>query len=227
MNRARLDSSPPDHIDLVLREGRGPLAFAARQWAVETLGTVVIGVLGGLVVYVTLALLLDRVPLPLWVLLVITTVLALLANAAAALRNARQAAHRLRFSPAAAPDTVTVIRGSRTDPPRPATSIERIVIDHEITLSRKEGSPPVSQKITLHVLTRYGRPIRPTELSHRLTDPEALHRQLRQALAAAGPGAVGPELGLEVELVVRRRLETVETGGYGGSNGGTGGGGGS
>ncbi|WP_145797008.1 hypothetical protein [Kitasatospora atroaurantiaca] len=104
-------------VDVVLREGVGPLVFAAKRWPGEVLGSLVAGALCGIPVYVVMALIFSLEPGRIWALVGIAAVLGLVVNTFVILYGAFRDVNRLRFSPAASPDTMTVIRGSRTDRP--------------------------------------------------------------------------------------------------------------
>ncbi|GAA0663811.1 hypothetical protein GCM10010193_14020 [Kitasatospora atroaurantiaca] len=112
-----MDRSSPDVVDVVLREGVGPLVFAAKRWPGEVLGSLVAGALCGIPVYVVMALIFSLEPGRIWALVGIAAVLGLVVNTFVILYGAFRDVNRLRFSPAASPDTMTVIRGSRTDRP--------------------------------------------------------------------------------------------------------------
>ncbi|WP_328777134.1 hypothetical protein OHU17_32910 [Streptomyces goshikiensis] len=74
----------------------------------------------------------------------------------------------------------------------------------------------MSAKITLYVLLRNGRLIRPAPLRPWTTDATTLHQELHQLLAPA-PAAV------QVDLVVQRSVQSQWSGvGYGGSTDGGG-----
>jgi hypothetical protein len=211
MSRVRVDRSSPDVIDVVLREGVGPLVFAAKRWPGEVLGSLVAGAVCGIPVCVVMALTFSLEPGRIWALVGIAAVLGLIVNTFAILYGAFRDVHRLRFSPAACPDTMTVVRGSRTDRPRPLTDVRQIWIDHAVTESHEKDRKPVNAKITLYVLLENGHRIRPTSLPRWTTDTTALCQELQEILA---PSAV------QVELVVRRRVQYPSTGGHGGSTGG-------
>ncbi|WP_371502993.1 hypothetical protein OG871_37600 [Kitasatospora sp. NBC_00374] len=211
MSRVRVDRSSPDVVDVVLREGVGPLVFAAKRWPGEVLGSLVAGAVCGIPVYVVMALIFSLEPGRIWALVGIAAVLGLVVNTFVILYGAFRDVNRLRFSPAASPDTMTVVRGSRTDRPRPLTDVRQIWIDHAITESHEEDRKPVNAKITLYVLLKNGHLIRPTSLPRWTTDTTALCQELQQVLA---PSAV------QVDLVVRRRVQYPSMGGHGGSTGG-------
>ncbi|MFC5643185.1 hypothetical protein [Kitasatospora cinereorecta] len=227
METAWVDRSDPDVIDLVLREGGGSLRYAARSSldAVRAAPLAfVFGALLALPVYIVM-LLAGTGWGPVRVAAGIAgalyaTVQALLTVSSAFVLNV----HRLRFSPAAAPATVAVVRGARTGRPRPLTKVRRIRIDHS-TEEPYDGDPrPETVTITLTVLLAHRR-IPPATLSPQI-DTAALHHELHEFLAPVVP----------VDLFVRhhRRPEPpppqdnphsrIEWGalGHGGSTGGGG-----
>ncbi|ROR46912.1 hypothetical protein [Kitasatospora cineracea] len=212
MYRVRFNRSHPEYVEVVLREGAGPLAFAARRWVEESLGMVVISGFCGIPVYVAVGWYSSDARM-IWAAIGIVVALGLLANFFVLLYRAHQDVYRLRFSPATAPDTLTVVRAVRADPPRPLTAVYRIRIEHKVTLSYKADRKPVAEEITLHVPVRSGRRIRPAKLPSGTTDVAALQQELQQVLAPAA---------LEVDLVVERRVEAQSFGGHGGSTGGGG-----
>ncbi|MFD8598168.1 hypothetical protein ACFV1L_24500 [Kitasatospora sp. NPDC059646] len=194
MSRVRIDRSNPDVVDVVLREGAGPLGFAVRRWAEGAFGSLVIGVVCGIPVYLGLASYgagAGRI----WAAVGAAALLGLVVTAVADARGAYRDARRLRFSPAAAPDTLTVLRATRTDPPRPLTDVRQIWLEHSLVESYRDDGKPPSARLTLFVLLADGRLLRPTTLPPFSTDTEALHRELEQLLAPAG---------VQVDLVVKR-----------------------
>ncbi|MEV8094401.1 hypothetical protein [Kitasatospora sp. NPDC085879] len=213
MSRVRVDRSNPDVVDVVLREGVGPLGYAVKRWPGEVFGSLVAGAVYGAPVCAVMALIFSPGPGPIWALVGIAAVLGLVVNTFVILYGAFRDVNRLRFSPAAAPDTMTVVRGSRTDRPRPLTDVQQIWIDHSVMESYERDRKPVSAKITLYVLLKNGHRIRPTSLPQWTTDTTALCQELQQILA---PAAV------QVDLVVRRRVQYPSMGGHGGSTGGGG-----
>lgn len=168
----------------------------------------------GFPVCIGAALIFDLEADRIWAGVGIAAVLGLVANTLVILYGAFRDVNRLRFSPATAPDTLTVVRGARSDRPRPLSEVRQIWIDHTVTESHKRDGKIVSVKITLHVLLRNDHRIRPASLSRWTTDTEALHRELQGILA---PAAV------QVDLVVQRRVQPVPWSGVGGG-GSTGGG---
>lgn len=215
MNRVRVDRSNPGVVDVVLREGVGPLVFAAKRWPGEVFGSLAAGAVYGTPVYAVMAVVFTPGPGRLWAAVGIAAGLGLAVNTFVILYGAFRDMNRLRFSPAAAPDTMTVVRGSRTDRPRPLTDVQQIWIDHSIMESYKKDRKPVSAKITLYVLLKNGHLIRPTPLPQWTTDTTTLYQELQQILA---PAAV------QVDLVVRRRVQSPPWMGVS-SGGSTGGGG--
>ncbi|MEV7561527.1 hypothetical protein [Streptomyces sp. NPDC089795] len=215
MDSVRMDRSDPDVVDVVLREAGGPLAYAAERWPGEVIGSLAAGVLYGTPLYVVMAVL-GQGPGRIWAAVGIAAVVGLLVNTFAILYGAYRNVTRLRFSPAAAPDTMTLVRGSRTGRPRPLADVRQIWIDHRVVESYKSDRKPVSGKIVLHVLLRNGRPVRAMPVFPWTTDTTPLHRQLERTLA---PTAV------QVDLVVERRVQSPPwmAVGHGGSTGGGGG----
>ncbi|MCX5210139.1 hypothetical protein OG689_12695 [Kitasatospora sp. NBC_00240] len=214
MNRVRVDRSNPDVVDVVLREGVGPLVFAVKRWPGEVLGSLVAGAVCGAPAYAVMALAYSPGPGRIWAAVGIAALLGLVVNTFAIVYGAFRDVTRLRFSPAAAPDTMTVVRGTRTDRPRPLTDVQQIWIEHSVVESYKRDRKPVSAKVTLYVLLRNGRLVRPASLPPWTTDTTALQQELQRILA---PAAV------QVDLVVQRRVESVP--GLGVSGGGSTGGG--
>ncbi|WP_405526350.1 hypothetical protein OG592_02445 [Streptomyces avidinii] len=215
MNSVRIDRSNPDVVDVVLREEVGPLVFAARRWPGEVIGSLAAGALYGTPVYAVMAVILGQEPGRIWAAVGIAAVVGLVVNTFVNLYGAFRHVTRLRFSPAAAPDTMTLVRGSRTDRPRPLTDVQQIWIDHSIIESHERDRKPVSAKITLYVLLKNGRLIRPMPLLPWTTDTTPLHQQLQQILAPAE---------IQVDLVVQRRVQSPPwlVTGHGGSTGGGG-----
>ncbi|MFI1651349.1 hypothetical protein ACH4XT_31095 [Streptomyces avidinii] len=213
MDSVWIDRSNPDVVDVVLREEVGPLVFAARRWPGEVIGSLAAGALYGTPVYAVMAVILGQGPGRIWAAVGIAAAVGLIVNTFVILYGAFRHVTRLRFSPAAAPDTMTLVRGSRTDRPRPLTDVQQIWIDHSIIESHERDRKPVSAKITLYVLLKNGRLIRPMPLLPWTTDTTPLHQQLQQTLA---PAAV------QVDLVVQRRVQSRIVVGHGGSTGGGG-----
>ncbi|MFE4605716.1 hypothetical protein ACFRKE_33160 [Kitasatospora indigofera] len=213
MHRVRVDRSHLDVVDVVLREGAGPLVFAARRWPGEALASLVAGAVCGTPAYVVMALAFMPGPGPLWAAVGIAAVLGLLVNTLVIVYGAFRDVTRLRFSPAAAPDTLTVVRSARTDRPRPLADVRQIWIEHSVVESYVRGRKPVSVKITLYVLLRNGHHVRPAALPPWTTDTTALHQELERILAPAG---------VQVDLVVQRRVQSPPWMGVsgGGSTGG-------
>ncbi|MFG2869586.1 hypothetical protein [Streptomyces sp. NPDC048338] len=193
MQTVGVDRSNPDVIDLVLREGGGSLRHAAKgslgmARAVPLLAA--IGVLCALPAYIVM-LLAGTGWGPVWTVAGIAGAVGAVLGAAAGVYLAFLDVHRLRFSPATTPATVTLVRGTRTGRPRPLTTVRRIRIDHS-TEEPYDGDPlPESVTVTLTVHLRHGR-TRSTSLSP-ATDTTALHRELHQALTP----------GIQVDLFVR------------------------
>ncbi len=211
-----MDRSDPDVVDVVLRGEVGPLAFLAERWPGEVIGSLVAGVLYGTPVYAVMAMIFEQGPGRIWAAVGIAAVVGLVVNTFVILYWAFRSVTRLRFSPAAAPDTMTLVRGSRTDPPRPLTDVQQIWIDHSVVESHEGDRKPVSAKITLNVLLKNGRLIRPMPILPWTTDTTPLFQQLERALA---PTAV------QVDLVVERRVQSPPwmAIGHGGSTGSGGG----
>ncbi|MER7822236.1 hypothetical protein ABTX85_06690 [Streptomyces sp. NPDC096097] len=216
MDSVRIDGSDPDVVDVVLREEVGPLAFLAGRWPGEVIGSLAAGALYGTPVYAVMAMIFEQSPGRIWAAVGIAAAVGLVVNTFVILYWAFRSVTRLRFSPAAAPDTMTLVRGPRTDRPRSLTGVQQIWIDHSVVESYKGDRKPVSAKITLYVLLKNGRPIRPIPILPWTTDSTPLHQQLEQALA---PTTV------QVDLVVERRVESPPwmAIGHGGSTGGGGG----
>ncbi|OKK16208.1 hypothetical protein AMK16_26305 [Streptomyces sp. CB00455] len=208
----RIDRSNPDVVDLVLREEVGPLVFAAKRWPGEVIGSLAAGALYGTPVYAVMAMVLSQGPGRIWAAVGIAAAVGLVVNTFVILYGAFRSVTRLRFSPVAAPETMTLVRGSRTDRPRPLTDVQQIWIDHSIIESHDGDRKPVSAKITLYVLLKNSRLIRPMPVLPWTTDTTALHQQLQQTLA---PAAV------QVDLVVQRRVQSPPwmVAGHGGSTG--------
>ncbi|MGW3668839.1 hypothetical protein [Streptomyces sp. NPDC005141] len=215
MNRVRVDRSNPDVVDVVLREGVGPLAFAVKRWPGEVFGSLMAGAVYGSPVYAVMALIFELGPGRIWAAVGIAAGLGLVVNTFVILYGAFRDVNRLRFSPAVAPDTLTVVRGSRTDRPRPLTDVRQIWIDHSIMESYERDRKPVSAKITLYVLLKNGHLIRPMSLPQWTTDTTTLHQELQQVLAPVP---------VQVDLVVHRRVQSPPWMGVS-SGGSTGGGG--
>ncbi|MFF1867791.1 hypothetical protein [Kitasatospora herbaricolor] len=215
MSSVRVDRSNPDVVDVVLREGVGPLVFAARRWPGDVLPSLVAGAVYGFPVCMGAAVIFDLEADRIWAGVGTAAVLGLVVHTFVIVYGAFRDVNRLRFSPATAPDTLTVVRGGGADRPRPLSEVRQIWIDHVITESHKRDGKIVSVRITLHVLLKNDHRIRPASLSRWTTDTAALHRQLQGILA---PAAV------QVDLVVRRRVQPVPWSGVGGG-GSTGGGG--
>ncbi|MFJ7586916.1 hypothetical protein ACIQZO_05880 [Streptomyces sp. NPDC097617] len=214
MNSVWIDRSDPAVVDVVLCEDVRPLMFAAKRWPGEAFGSLAAGALYGTPVYAVMATILDQRPGRIWAAVGIAAALGLVVNTFVVLYGAFRNVTRLRFSPAGAPDTMTLVRGSRTDHPRPLTDVQQIWIDHSVIESHETHRKPVSAKNTLHVLLKNGRLIRPMPHLPWTTDTTPLYEQLQQTLA---PSAV------QVGLVVQRRVESRWSGiGYGGSTGGGG-----
>ncbi|MCX5174759.1 hypothetical protein [Streptomyces virginiae] len=215
MNSVRIDRSNPDVVDVVLREEVGPLVFAARRWPGEVVGSLAAGALYGTPVYAVMAVILEQGPGRIWAAVGIAAAVGLVVNTFAILYGAFRSVTRLRFSPAAAPNSMTLVRGPRTDRPRPLTDVQQIWIDHTIVESHKRDRKPVSAKITLYVLLKNNRLIRPMPILPWTTDTTPLHQQLQQALAPTS---------VQVDLVVRRRVQSPPwmVVGHGGSTGGGG-----
>ncbi|WP_030721698.1 hypothetical protein [Streptomyces sp. NRRL S-237] len=215
MNSVRIDRSNPDVVDVVLREEVGPLVFAARRWPGEVVGSLAAGALYGTPVYAVMAVILEQGPGRIWSAVGIAAAVGLAVNTFVILYGAFRGVTRLRFSPAAAPTTMTLVRGTRTDRPRPLTDVQQVWIDHSIVESYEKHRKPVSAKINLHVLLKNGRLIRPMPILPWTTDTTPLYEQLHQTLA---PTAV------QVDLVVQRRVQSPPwmAIGHGGSTGGGG-----
>ncbi|MFJ1753551.1 hypothetical protein [Kitasatospora sp. NPDC088134] len=194
MSRVRIDRSNPDVVDVVLREGAGPLRFAAGKWAEGALGALLIGAVCGTPLYLGLVAH-DAGPGPIWAAIGAAALLGLAVAAVADVRGAYRDARRLRFSPAAAPDTLTVLRAARTDPPRPLAEVRQVWLEHSLVESYWDDGKPPAARLTLFVLLADGRLLRPTALPPSGTDPEALCRELAHLLAPAG---------VQVDLVVKR-----------------------
>ncbi|RKE16861.1 hypothetical protein [Streptomyces sp. TLI_171] len=197
MGRVRVDRSNPDVVDVVLRDGAGPLGHALARWPGEVPGSLVAGAACGLPVYAVMGLVLDAQPWQLWTAVGIAAALGLVVNTFVVLYGAHRDVHRLRFSPAAAPDTLVVVRANRADRPRPLTDVRQIWIEHSVTESPVPGRKPVFARVTLYVLLSNGRLIRPTALPPFTTDTAALDQELRDLLGATA---------VQVDLVVRRRV---------------------
>ncbi|QKW23606.1 hypothetical protein HUT16_34955 [Kitasatospora sp. NA04385] len=105
--------------------------------------------------------------------------------------------HRLRFSPAAAPDTVALVRAARAARPRPLTEVRRIRIDRTVE-EPYDGDPrPESERVTLTV--RLARGWIPPQQLPPDTDTAALYRELHELLGPTVP----------VALFVRRHRRSV------------------
>ncbi|MGW4508861.1 hypothetical protein ACWENO_29885 [Streptomyces sp. NPDC004436] len=218
MNSVRIDRSNPDVVDVVLGEDIGPRAYAARRWPKEVLESLATGALYGIPVYLVMGMAFDQGAGRIWATVGLAAAVGLLVNTFAIFYRGVRNVTRLRFSPAASPTAMTVVRGPRTDPPIRLIGLRQIWIDHSVTESATAGRKPVSVKINLKVLLWNGRTVRPVPLLPPTTDTAALHRQLQQTLAPTD---------VQVDLVVKRRVESRGSGaGYGGSTGGVGGGGG-
>ncbi|MET9468460.1 hypothetical protein ABZY44_27470 [Streptomyces sp. NPDC006544] len=215
MNSARIDRSEPDVVDVVLREEVGPLVFAARRWPGEVIGSLAAGALYGTPVYAVMAMICRQGPGRIWAAVGVAAAAGLVVNTFVILYGAFRNVTRLRFAPAGAPETMTLVRGSRTDRPRPLTDVRQIWIDHSIIESHKEDRKPVAAKITLYVLLTNSRLIRPMPLLPWTTDTTPLYQQLQQILASTA---------VQVDLVVQRRVQSPPwmVVGHGGSTGGGG-----
>ncbi|MET9694344.1 hypothetical protein ABZY81_39005 [Streptomyces sp. NPDC006514] len=197
MDSVRIDRSNPDLVDVMLREEVGPLVFAARRWPGEVVGSLAAGALYGTPVYVVMAMVLEQGSGRIWAAVGIAAV-GLVVNTFVILYGAFRSVTRLRFSPVAAPPTMTLVRGPRTDRPRPLTDVQQIWIDHSVVESYKRDRKPVSAKIALHVLLKNSRTIRPMPLLPWTTDTAPLYQQLQQTLAPTS---------VQVDLVVQRRVQ--------------------
>ncbi len=195
----------------MLREDVGPLAFTAKRWPGEAFGSLAAGALYGTPLYVVMAVL-EQSPGRIWAVVGIAALVGLVVNTFVILYGAFRSVTRLRFSPAAAPDTMTLVRGSRADRPRPLADVQQVWIDHSIVESHEQDRKPVSATITLHVCLKSGRLLRPMPILPWTTDTTPLHQQLQRALA---PAAV------QVDLVVQRRVQPPPwlVMGHGGSTG--------
>ncbi|CAM5620507.1 hypothetical protein [Streptomyces avidinii] len=178
MDIVRIDRSNPDVVDVVLREEVGPLVSAAERWPGEVIGSLAAGALYGTPVYVVMAVILSQGPGRIWAAVGIAAAVGLVVNTFVILYGAFRNVTRLRLSPAAAPETMTLVRGSRTDRPTPLTDVQQVWIDHSIVESYRSDRKPVSAKITLYVLLKNGRLIRPMPLLPWTTDTTPLHQQL-------------------------------------------------
>ncbi|WP_371589365.1 hypothetical protein [Streptomyces virginiae] len=215
MDSVRIDRSHPDVVDVMLREEVGPLVFAARRWPGEVVGSLAAGALYGTPVYVVMAMVLEQRPGRIWAAVGIAAAVGLVVNTFVILYGAFRSVTRLRFSPAAAPTTMTLVRGPRTDRPRPLTDVQQIWIDHSVVESYKRDRKPVSAKITLYVRLKNGRTIRPMPILPWTTDTAPLYQQLQQTLAPTS---------VQVDLVVQHRVQSPPwmAIGHGGSTGGGG-----
>ncbi|MFG2823997.1 hypothetical protein ACGFX4_31785 [Kitasatospora sp. NPDC048365] len=96
--------------------------------------------------------------------------------------------HRLRFSPAAAPTTVALVRAARAARPRPLTEVRQIRIDRSVE-EPYEGDPlPETVTVTLTVRLAHGW-VAPKPLPAD-TDAAALYRELHELLSPAVPVAL-------------------------------------
>ncbi|MFD8891810.1 hypothetical protein [Streptomyces sp. NPDC059566] len=214
MSSVRIDRSGPDVVDVVLREEVGPLVFAARRWPGEVFGSLAAGALYGAPVYLAMAVL-EQGPGRIWAAVGIAAAVGLVVNTFVILYGAFRGVTRVRFSPAAAPDTMTLVRGSRTGRPRPLADVQQIWIDHSIMESHEGDRKPVSAKIALCVLLKNSRRLRPMPLLPWTTDTTPVFQELEQILAPAA---------IQVDLVVQRRVQSPPwmALGHGGSTGGGG-----
>ncbi|MER5889432.1 hypothetical protein ABT160_36885 [Streptomyces sp. NPDC001941] len=212
MNFVRVDHSHPGVVDVVLDGEAGRLPRAARRWLEEAFGSLAAGALYGAPVYLVMAMGFEQSPGRIWAAVGIAAALGLVVNTLALAYKAYRNTTRLRFSPAAGAETMTFVRGSRTDPPRPLADVQRIWIEQSVTESYKKGRKPDFLKVTLCVLLKNGRLVRPSPLLAATTDAAFLHERLREVLAATD---------VPVDLVVRRRVQSQWSGlGHGGSTGG-------
>ncbi|MFB7947525.1 hypothetical protein ACFC6L_21725 [Kitasatospora phosalacinea] len=219
METVRIDRSAPDAIDLVLTDDDPSPRYAARVSRDVGRGTPLLFLLGtllGLPVYVVMRFA-GAGWGPVWAAVGIAGAVGAVVPAAVAVYAAFfLRVHRLRFSPAAAPDTVALVRAARAARPRPLTEVRQIRIDRVVE-EPYEGDPgPETVTVTLTVrLARGWVPPRPLPPD---TDTTALYRELHDLLAPTVP----------VALFVRRHRRSVPPPpgrdygalGHGGSTGG-------
>ncbi|MFC8448112.1 hypothetical protein [Kitasatospora sp. NPDC057223] len=122
------------------------------------------------------------------------------------LRAAFRDVTRLRFSPAAAPDTLTVVRATRVDPPIPLADVRRVWIEDYLVKSTLNPRKPVADRLTLFILTSDGRQIRRALVPPSPANAQALQRELGRILAPAG---------ITVDLVVKHSTASTFPGGGG------------
>ncbi|MFE3991141.1 hypothetical protein ACFXPW_05450 [Streptomyces goshikiensis] len=79
MSGVRIDRSNPDVVDVVLREGVGPLAFAAKRWPGEAFGSLVAGAVWGTPVCIVM-MVFGPEPGQIWALVGIAAVPGLVVN---------------------------------------------------------------------------------------------------------------------------------------------------
>src|SRR4051812_34865313 len=128
MDRVRVDRSDPGAAVVVLREGIGPWNVAARRWPGQVLIAVFAAALCGFPVYMVMVMY-EFGPGAVRAAVGIAALLGFLHHTGTTVYAAFRDVHRLRFSPATAPDTLTLVRATRSDPPRRLASVHRVWIE--------------------------------------------------------------------------------------------------
>ncbi|MFI5530228.1 hypothetical protein ACIA8O_16945 [Kitasatospora sp. NPDC051853] len=204
MDRVRVDRSDPGGVVVVLREGTGPLGVAVRRWPGEAGSGALVAAVVGFPLYLAM-MAYDFGPGPIWAAVGAAALLGALFCTGTTLYGAFREVTRLRFSPAAAPDTLVVVRGTRVDPPRPLADVQRVWIEDRLVESTLNPRKPVAARLTLFVLMRDGRRVRRALLPPSQANARALHGELERILTPVG---------ITVDLVVERsRASTVPGGG--------------
>ncbi|MEW1914302.1 hypothetical protein AB0442_38840 [Kitasatospora sp. NPDC085895] len=193
MDRVRVDRSNPGRVDVVLREGIGPFGVAVRRWPGEVTSGALVTALLGFPVYVVMAFY-DFGPGAIWAAIGGMALVGGLFFAGTTLFAAYRDVHRLRFTPAAAPDTLTFVRSTRADPPRRLAQLDRVWIEDYRVDSSLNPRKPVAVKLTLFILTTDGCLLRRAVLPPSSANSQALQRELDRILTPAG---------ITVEMVVK------------------------